>query len=358
MNDIIVKITSNFRMRERVISVKRAGARVGSLTVVIWIWILSPPPVGQAQDAERPEVHADFEFSSFPYSHEAAETFSAENVRMLMAAFAEGWSVDKFVKETETDLVETLTLLDEFENVDLVVGPNDYSMRPRLPVIREPDLIHARPGMEMDAAALLDILDSHWSEIEEFVGTLDAARDLPTEEILYQVIVGGIFLGGLVDALYEDQTLMPPPPRRGRRGDGYYAWMIEGEVTPRLIVQQAARVGRYEVRSVGPVVEENPRIQIDTVAESGPVYESEDARRWRVFVSVFSRDYLLPYIKSRRSGLIEITGGIEASRYTALAELFVWYYHSVVARVADFLVDTGRVELPESSYRYALRSAR
>jgi hypothetical protein len=134
--------------------------------------------------------------------------------------------------------------------------------------------------------------------------------------------------------------------------------MIEGEVVPRLVVQQSARVGRHEVRSIGPVVEENPRIQIEEVAAGGAVYESEDANRWRVFTSVFSRDYVLPYIKSRRQGLIELTGGVEASRYTALAELFAWYYNSVVTRVADVLVESGRIEAPETSYRYALRSAR
>ena len=33
---------------------------------------------------------------------------------------------------------------------------------------------------------------------------------------MYETVVSGILLGGMMDAFYEDKTLMPPPPRRGK----------------------------------------------------------------------------------------------------------------------------------------------
>ena len=76
------------------------------------------------------------------------------------------------------------------------------------------------------------------------------------------------------------------------------------------------------------------------------------------FASVFSRDYLLPYIKTQRSDLLSVHADIEASKYSALAEFVAWYYQELVQRTADSLVASGRIEAPETSYKYALREAR
>ncbi len=308
------------------------------------------------QENERPKVHTDFQFGSFPQSNDAAETFSSENVLMLVVGMHEGWSIDKFIKETEKDRVEILTITDELEEGRLIRGRSDYDMRPGMVVLREPDLALLAPSLIRHTTELTELIQGHWPEIEEFVESLEAATDIPQAEILYQAIVGGVLLGGMIDAFYDDKTLMPGPPRRARRGAGFYAWLIEGSGGPAHIYRQARQVGRHRIVSVGPAPEEDLRISLEDV--DGPVYGDQDARRWRVFASIFSRDYVLPFLKSKRGEFIELHETVRASKYAAFAEFLAWYYQSLVAGVIDSLVSSGRIKAPETSYKYALRSSR
>jgi hypothetical protein len=307
---------------------------------------------------ERPEVHAEFGFGVLPWSSEAVESLASEDVRTLISGLHRGWSVDKFIDETEQPRLRILTIMDDLETARLVRGRTDFDMRPGFPVLRELDLIEIDPVLERTTGEFLQIIEDHWDELETFCRSLDAGQEFPELQNMYRLVIGGVLLGGMIDVLFDDQTLMPGAPRRARRGEEYYAWMVEGEQNRSYMVRQTARVGRHQVFSVGPVAEENLRIQIDVLAQEGPVYETEDARRWRVFTRVFSRDYLLPYIKAQRSQFLELHSNIEASRYSALAEFVAWYYQELVHRTADSLVASGRIEAPGTSYKYALREPR
>ncbi len=307
---------------------------------------------------ERPEVHAEFGFGFLPWSSEAIESLDSEDVRTLISGLHRGWSVDKFINETERPRLRILTIMDELETAGLVRGRSDFDMRPGFPVLFEQDLVAIDPLLERSTREFTEIIEDHWDEIETFHRSLTAGQEFPEPQNMYRLVIGGVLLGGMIEVLFDDKTLLPGAPRRARRGDTYYTWMVEGEENRSYLLRQTDRVGRHEVFSVGPVAEENVRIQIDVVAQEGPVYETEDARRWRVFTSVFSRDYLLPYIKSQRSNFLSIHSDIEASKYSALAEFVAWYYQELVQRTADSLVASGRLEAPETSYKYALREAR
>ena len=307
---------------------------------------------------ERPEVHADYRVGVFPWSESAVARFESEDVRLLMSGLHRGWSVDKVIDETERPRVRILTAMDELESADLVRGRNDYNMRPGFPVFREADLVVVEPSLERDAGELVRIIEERWGEVETFAASLQGGQEFPQSEAMYRIVIGGVLEGGMIDALFDDQTLTPPPPRRGRRGTAYYAWMVEGEANPTPIVIQSARVGRHEVFSVGPVPETTLRVQIDELAGVGPVYGSEDARRWRVFSSVFSRDYLFPYLKAQRGTLLDLHAEVESAGYTAFGEFVAWYYQALVGRVADSLAGRGRIDAPETSLKYALREAR
>ena len=338
---------------------KRPGP-VWSFTLVTLL-AFAPAPAGLAQkQEERPKVHTDYKFGSFPYSPEAQERFSDEETVRLIIGFHEGWSVDKFIKETESERLDVLTVTDELEDGRLIRGRSDYDMRPGFPVLRELELAILLPEVSRHAGELTRLIQSHWDEVEEFVSSLEAAREMPRQQVLYQALVGGVLLGGMIDAFYDDKTLLAggAPRRAGRRGQGYYAWMTEGDAGPNHLVRQTRRIGRYQVVSVGTVPEESLRVRIDDLRSEAPVYENEDARKWRVFASVFSRDYLLPYFKSERSNFISLHEQIRASRYTALAEFIAWYYQSVVADATARLVSTGHIEAPETSYKYAVQSRR
>ena len=110
---------------------------VWSATLAILL-VLSTAPAGWTQkEEERPKVHTDFAFGSFPYSPEAHELFSDEETVRLIVGFHVGWSVDKFIKETESERVDVLTLTDDLEDGRLIRGRSDYDMRPGFPVLRE-----------------------------------------------------------------------------------------------------------------------------------------------------------------------------------------------------------------------------
>ena len=339
----------------------RRNERTTTLRYYLYLLVLislSQNSLEAQTPVERPEVHAEFGFGVLPWSSEAVESLASEDVRTLISGLHRGWSVDKFIDETEQPRLRILTIMDELETAGLVRGRTDFDMRPGFPVLREQDLVEIYPLLERTTVEFVQIIEDHWDELETFCRSLDAGQEFPELENMYRLVIGGVLLGGMIDVLFDDKTLMPGAPRRARRGDAYYAWMVEGEENRNYLVRQTTRVGRHEVFSVGPIAEENLRIQIDALAEEGPVYETEDARRWRVFAIVFSRDYLLPYIKSQRSEFLNVHSSIEASKYSALAEFVAWYYQELVQRTADSLVASGRLEAPETSYKYALREAR
>ena len=333
---------------------------VWSFTLVTFL-ALATLPAGLAQKPEeRPKVHTDFKFGSFPYSLETHERFSDGETVRLIVGFHEGWSLDKFIKETESERVDVLTLADDLEDGRLIRGRSDYNMRPGFPVLRELELAILLPEVSRHAGELTRLIQSHWDEVEELVSSLEAAREMPRKQVLYQALVGGVLLGGMIDVFYDDRTLLAggAPRRAGRRGQGFYAWMTEGDAGPSHLIRQTRRIGRYQVVSVGTVPEESLLVRIDDLRSEAPVYENEDARKWRVFASVFSRDYLLPYFKSERSNFISLHEQIRASRYTALAEFIAWYYQSVVADTTARLVSIGHIEAPETFYKYAIQSRR
>ena len=331
-----------------------------SRTVVpigVFVFLMSLTVGVNAQD-ERPDVHADFKYGVFPYSSEAVERFAPEPARLMISAFHKGWNVDKYIKESGIPEVEVLTLLQEFEDDRLVRGRNDYDLRPGFPVYREDELPETAPLIAETAAGFVRTIESQWGGFEELVSSLEAGQNFPREEMLYRVVAGGLLFGGMIDALFDDKTLMPAPPRRAGRREAYYAWMTEGAAGPPQLILQSAPVGRYNVFSIGTVPVDEPRVEIGELAETAPVFEYDDARRWRVFASVTARDHLLPYFKSQRSSLLELGSIFDASNYTAFGEFVAWFYLASATEAVNMLVESGRIEAPETSYRYAILTDR
>jgi hypothetical protein len=310
-------------------------------------------PVNAAAAQKRPDVHTDFRFGVFPYDPQNLGRFDSEQSRLLISALHRGWDVDKFLDDGGEPEVEVLTLLDELERDRLIRGPSDFDMRPGFPVLREDELAVILPAIADLGAGLANVIERNWTAFEEFLGTLEAGAAFPADQNMYRVVAGGVLFEGLVDALYDDKTLMPSPPRRAGRNNGFYAWMTEGDAGPRQLIHQTASVGRYEVVSIGPDAPAEPRVQISVLGETAPVYEYEDARRWRVFTSIMSRDELLPYLKTRRQSIIDLHVQTDAARYTAVAEFMAWFYVSAATEAVEILVDHGRIAPPASNYRYA-----
>ena len=330
------------------------GRPVLALGVIVLAAVVAPSAGGQ----ERPDVHSDFRYGVFPYDPAALARFESEEARLLASAFHRGWDVDKYLDETEASEVEALTLLQGFEDDNLVRGRTDYDMRPGFPVLREDELPETRALMTDVAAGLVEVIEGRWDDVEALAASLESGGGLPRDEVLYRIVVGGLLFGGVIDVLFDDQTLMPPPPRRAGRREAYYAWMTEGDAGPPQLVVQSARVGRHQVVSIGPVAADEPRAEIRELAETDPVYEDQDARRWRVFANITARDHVLPYLKSRRTAMMELNAEFDAARYTAFGEFVAWFYLSAATEAADLLTARGRIRPPDTYFRYALLSDR
>ena len=245
-----------------------------SRTVVpigVFVFLMSLTVGVNAQD-ERPDVHADFKYGVFPYSSEAVERFAPEPARLMISAFHKGWNVDKYIKESGIPEVEVLTLLQEFEDDRLVRGRNDYDLRPGFPVYREDELPETAPLIAETAAGFVRTIESQWGGFEELVSSLEAGQNFPREEMLYRVVAGGLLFGGMIDALFDDKTLMPAPPRRAGRREAYYAWMTEGDAGPPQLILQSAPVGRYNVFSIGTVPVDEPRVEIGELGRNRPCF--------------------------------------------------------------------------------------
>ena len=334
----------------------RASARRSCLWMGLVLAWLAVPSVLVAQD--ELEIHPDYSFNTFPHSEDAMGRFSAEELRLFIAGLHKGWSIDKYIRETKNERIDVLTLADELQDDRLIRGRDDYDMRPAFPVVSLEELPFLLPDIDRDAAQVLGIIQTQWAEVEEFAASLELGHDQPVAQGFYRIVVGNILLGGMVDVFYDDKTMMPGPPKREGRS-GYYIWFFEGEAPgPSRVYRGSERVGRYQVYAVGPTVEENVRVEIEELRQQAPVYEYDDARRWRSFGAAFSRDHLLPYFKAQRRRLLDLHSEIYASRYSAFSEFVAMYYHSVVSRVVDGLVRSGRIESPETTFRYALRSGR
>src|SRR4029434_7661066 len=105
-------------------------------------------------------------------------------------------------------------------------------------------------------------------------------------------------LGGKMDAFYEDKTLMPSPPRRGKdgRGDRYFAWLVESnpEAAGKLRRELRESAG-YRIVTIGTQLADEKLKPDDLIRGKDTILEDLDARKYRTFTSIFSRDKLLPY---------------------------------------------------------------
>src|SRR5436190_20157709 len=135
--------------------------------------------------------------------------------------------------------------------------------------------------------------------IARMAESLEGAKGIPKGRLMYETVVSGILLGGMMDAFYEDKTLMPPPRRRGK-SDRYFAWLVESnsEAAGKLRRELRESAG-YRIVTIGTALAEE-KLNPDDIRGKDTILEAADARKYRTFIGLFSRDKLLPYFKNRR----------------------------------------------------------
>jgi hypothetical protein len=176
----------------------------------------------------------------------------------------------------------------------------------------------------------------------------------PMSQRLYATMVGGLLFGGMVEVFADDKTFMPAPPLRGN--SQFYGWLVEGE--PAL----AGRIRRdawdsetYQMVIIGAELSEE-RPQLADVRGSGWVLDEPDARRFRTYALITSRDKLLPFFKAERDELLKAHRRVEAGRYSSFATFFAWYYNALVNEAVERLQSSGRLAAPTEPYAYALKT--
>jgi len=309
--------------------------------------------------AEKPKVHSDFHFGTFPANREAENMMNDEKARLLMVAQHVGWSAEKLAKELKDQKLvatELVKMLDDMEDSGLL-RRGDYDSKPAMVVIREREFDRLKDSLNRTTQEFTKVVEDNWKQIEDFAASLEGSKHLPRERVLYEVAVSGILLGGLVDAFWEDATMMLNPPRRGR-SNRYYAWLIESNPQGALRLKREIRESSgYRIVTIGNTLAEE-KLNPDDLRGKASVYDEAEARRYRTFISVFCRDKLLPYFKSRRNDYLKLGSVLQAGTHIAAAEFFAWYYFTVANGVVDNLAASKRISPPENLYTYAILAPR
>jgi len=304
---------------------------------------------------KKPDVHADFQFGSYPWSRQAADLMKEDLAREILVAYSEGWSNDKIAKQFKISTSDVSKVSDKLEDERLVGRQDEYDVRPLLPVLRERDFDRMREPLRRHTQEFTKLILDNWKDIESMVDSLEGAKGIPKGRLMYETVVSGILLGGMLDAFYEDKTLMPPPRRRAK-ADRYFAWLVESnpEAAGKLRRELRESAG-YRIVTIGTALPEE-KLNPDDLRGKDTILEDADARKYRTFIGLFSRDKLLPYFKKRREEFLKLGLLMSSGRYIAFAEFFAWYYNTMANQIVDTLVAERRVTPPEKLYTYAVKA--
>ena len=275
---------------------------------------------------------------------------------LVMLGYAEGWDFDKLSKNFKISVSDLSSQSDKLEDERLAGHRDDYGLRPAMPVIRERDWDRIKDGTQRHTQEFSKVLLSLWPEIEAMVSTLEGSKGIPKERAMYETVVSGILLGGMIDAFYEDKTLMPPPPRRGKNGnERFFAWLVESNPALAGTLRREIRESDgFRIVSIGTELPDE-RLEAAELRGKASVYDDAEAMKYRRFIGVFTRDKLLPYFKSHRSEFLAQAKLMSSGRYVAAAEVFAWYYNVMVQGVVDELATARKITKPEKYYTYAVR---
>jgi len=330
--------------------------RIGIRILVCVLGLLAASVVFSQKPPQRPKVHSDFSFATFPVSREASQMMTKEKYRYMLVAFHEGWDFEKVGKELKVSDEEVDKIFSDLDSEHLASQSQDGDPRPNILVIREKDIQTIKPSLDKHAEGLVKVLDNNWSSIESTVTAMSGAKGVPKEELMYEVISSGLLLGTMIDVFYEDKTMLPPGPRRGR-GQQYFAWLVEGDSTyAGRIQREEGRSDGYSVVSVGPSITTVRPSLTEIRSGKGLVLDEAESRRFRSLLTIMSRDKLLPFFKENRNDFLKVASQLRTGKYLSFGEFFAWYYIQIVNEAVDEIVESKRMLPPKDLYAYALKT--
>jgi hypothetical protein len=306
---------------------------------------------------EKPKLHSDFYFGTYPVSRDAGSLLAKEPARFLLLGFHQGWDIEKIAKESKVAEDELEKTFADLEDAKLAWEVDEYTIRPLMTVIRDKDIEKVQKDIRIDSQDFANVFRTNWAEIEKAAASFTGAKNVPKPQLMYQIVVGALIFGGMHDSFFEDQTLMVNPPRR-IGSQRYYAWLVESDpALAGLLKREQWESGGYTMVSIGSEIARE-RASLEQVrASNGMLLDEAEARRFRSFVAIFSREKLLPFFKKNRSDFLKALDLLDAGRYASVSEAFAWYYDQMANGAAAQLVSTGLIQPPQGSqYVYALRA--
>jgi hypothetical protein len=331
--------------------------RIRSLLVVVAI--LVPLAVVAQKKPEKAKVHADFYFGSLPLWRDAADLLTKEKYREVLVAYHMGWDDERIIKELKFSESELADIYADLDDQRLAVQPSADSdtVMPNLPVIRERDIERVQDSLQRSTHDFAAQIRTNLPAIEAMVAAIPNTGNLSKGQLRYQTIVSDILLGGLVDALYDDKTLLPPGRRRAKQ-QRFHGWLVESD--PKMagrLKRESRESEEFEIVSIGTELSKQ-RPSLASLRSSGATVIDSGARSYRMAINVLCRDKLLPFLKSHRNDYLRPIGQIEAGKYSAAGEIFAWYYVLMVNGVADEFAAAKLIDLPKDQYSYAVKTSR
>ena len=184
-----------------------------------------------------------------------------------------------------------------------------------------------KDGLKRHTDEFTKVITDNWKEIEGLVDSLEGMKAVPKDRAMYETVVSGILLGGMMDTFYEDQTIMPGPPRHGKN-ERYYAWLVESNpAAAGKLKRELRESANYRIITIGTTLPQ--KLNVDDLRGKAVVLDEAEARKYRAFIGVFARDKLLPFFKSHRAELLKQAGLVQAGRYVAFAQVFAWYHDAM-----------------------------
>ena len=88
------------------------------------------------KNQEKPKLHSDFYFGSYPVSRDGATAMAKEKARLLLVGFHNGWDIEKIAKESKSPEDELERLFADLQEarfadeIDSFSQPTDASCDP------------------------------------------------------------------------------------------------------------------------------------------------------------------------------------------------------------------------------------
>jgi hypothetical protein len=307
------------------------------------------------KNQEKPKLHSDFYFGTYPVSRDANTLMANEKARLLLVGFHNRWDIEKIAKESKVRDDELERLFADLQEVHYADERDQLDYVPLLPVIREKEYKKIEKTLRDHSLDYAAQLRATWSEIESAIAPLTGAKDVPKAQLMYQIVVGGIIYGGMHNAFLEDQTMMIPARRRAgsQRLD---AWLVESDAKlAGVLKREQWESDGYTMVSIGPGLSTG-KVSLERLRmEKGMVLEEAEARRLRSFITIYSKDRLLPWFKKNRGSVRTAVDQLNVG-YVSFAEAFAWYYDQMANGAVEELVAARVIQPPSPQYTFALKA--